>query len=400
MLSETFPKRLRELRQSTTRIASLCAYRRPASSVRILDDMPAASFPVPAPASVPRAFDLTSYMGQFHNQLAARTERCEALESELDATKTERDECSTALKATAMSLATAQSELASERVANEELRRQLSEMLSQHQEWKAAMAKNDAELSAMRSKTDREKTQAVERECKRIVDDLKRELRDVKKRAATEKAKMAGELKNAVAMRDAHAAQTEMLLVERNKLSDELMRVRTKAKLAGKVKAANPGLTPSPAPGSAYRSRSRSNNAINDEANAGAHDDRDGNVVLSPFTPSPASTAPGAGTVRRKSRVPELDSAYKASHIGPGRDCTLDATLKEKGWNPNTVKFRVDENGLNVTSPVTPGVTAAMRKKATAEQAKVGLARAGRKPLGPSSVARDAVVSVGIEYPR
>ena len=64
------------------------------------------------------------------------------------------------------------------------------------------------------------------------------------------------------------------------------------------------------------------------------------------------------------------------------------------------VKFRVDENGLNVTSPVTPGVTAAMRKKATAEQAKVGLARAGRKPLGPSSVARDAVVSVSIEYPR
>ena len=224
--------------------------------------MPAASFPVPAPASVPRAFDLTSYMGQFHNQLAARTERCEALESELDATKTERDECSTALKATAMSLATAQSELASERVANEELRRQLSEMLSQHQEWKAAMAKNDAELSAMRSKTEREKTQAVERECKRIVDDLKRELRDVKKRAATEKTKMAGELKNAVAMRDAHAAQTEMLLVERNKLSDELMRVRTKAKLAGKVKAANPGLTPSPAPGSAYRSRSRSHDAI------------------------------------------------------------------------------------------------------------------------------------------
>jgi hypothetical protein len=52
-----------------------------------------------------------------------------------------------------------------------------------------------------------------------------------------------------------------------------------------------------------------------------------------------------------------------------------------------------------MTSPVTPGVTAAMRKKATAEQAKVGLARAGRKPLGPS-VARDAVVSVGIEYPR
>ena len=362
--------------------------------------MPAASFPVPAPASVPRAFDLTSYMGQFHNQLAARTERCEALESELDATKTERDECSTALKATAMSLATAQSELASERVANEELRRQLSEMLSQHQGWKAAMAKNDAELSAMRSKTEREKTQAVERECKRIVDDLKRELRDVKKRAATEKTKMAGELKNAVAMRDAHAAQTEMLLVERNKLSDELMRVRTKAKLAGKVKAANPGLTPSPAPGSAYRSRSRSHNANDDEANAGAHDDRDGNVVLSPFTPSPASTSPGAGTVRRKSRVPELDSAYKASHIGPGRDCTLDATLKEKGWNPNTVKFRVDENRLNMTSPVTPGVTAAMRKKATAEQAKVGLARAGRKPLGPSSVARDAVVSVSIEYPR
>ena len=106
--------------------------------------MPAASFPVPAPASVPRAFDLTSYMGQFHNQLAARTERCESLESELDATKTERDECYTALKATAMSLATSQSELASERVANEELRRQLSEMLSQHQEWKAAMAKNDA----------------------------------------------------------------------------------------------------------------------------------------------------------------------------------------------------------------------------------------------------------------
>ena len=143
--------------------------------------MPAASFPVPAPASVPRAFDLTSYMGQFHNQLAARTERCESLESELDATKTERDECSTALKATAMFLATAQSELASERVANEELRRQLSEMLSQHQEWKAAMAKNDAELSAMRSKTDREKTQAVERECKRIVDDLKRELRNLKR---------------------------------------------------------------------------------------------------------------------------------------------------------------------------------------------------------------------------
>ena len=160
-----------------------------------------------------------------------------------------------------------------------------------------------------------------------------------------------------------------MCIRDRNKLSDELMRIRTKAKLAGKVKAANPGLTPSPAPGSAYRSRSRSNNANDDEANAGAHDDRDGNVVLSPFTPSPASTSPGAGTVRRKSRVPELDSAYKASHIGPGRDCTLDATLKEKGWNPNTVKFRVDENGLNVTSPVTPGVTAAMRKKATAEQA-------------------------------
>ena len=166
------------------------------------------SFPVPAPASVPRAFDLTSYMGQFHDQLASRTERCEALERELDSTKKERDECVAALRATAMSLATAQSDLASERAANEELRRQMSEMLRDHQEWKGAMARNDAELAEMRATTAREKEVAIQRECKRIVDDLKRELRDTKKRAATEKAKMAAELKQATAMRDAHAAQT------------------------------------------------------------------------------------------------------------------------------------------------------------------------------------------------
>ena len=194
-------------------------------------------------------------MGQFHDQLASRTERCEALERELDSTKKERDECVAALRATAMSLATAQSDLASERAANEELRRQMSEMLRDHQEWKGAMARNDAEMAEMRATTAREKEVAIQRECKRIVDDLKRELRDTKKRAATEKAKMAGELKQATAMRDAHAAQTEMLLVERNKLGDELMRVRTKAKLAGKAKAANPGLTPSPAPGCRVQER-------------------------------------------------------------------------------------------------------------------------------------------------
>ena len=386
------------------------------------------SFPVPAPASVPRAFDLTSYMGQFHDQLASRTERCEALERELDSTKKERDECVAALRATAMSLATAQSDLASERAANEELRRQMSEMLRDHQEWKGAMARNDAELAEMRATTAREKEVAIQRECKRIVDDLKRELRDTKKRAATEKAKMAGELKQATAMRDAHAAQTEMLLVERNKLGDELMRVRTKAKLAGKAKAANPGLTPSPAPGSAYRSARKSEPAA-DEAKSAA-DDRDRNVVLSPFTPNPAAASPGgaAGTVRRKSRLThapdhpattptpqtpptdDVDSAYKP--MGPGRDCTLDAAAKEKGWNKNTVRFAwVDENAHAGWSNESPGESpasalrettlVAMRKKALAESARVGLARAGRKPLTPREV-RDvsSVVTVGVEYPR
>ena len=386
------------------------------------------SFPVPAPASVPRAFDLTSYMGQFHDQLASRTERCEALERELDSTKKERDECVAALRATAMSLATAQSDLASERAANEELRRQMSEMLRDHQEWKGAMARNDAELAEMRATTAREKEVAIQRECKRIVDDLKRELRDTKKRAATEKAKMAGELKQATAMRDAHAAQTEMLLVERNKLGDELMRVRTKAKLAGKAKAANPGLTPSPAPGSAYRSARKSEPAA-DEAKSAA-DDRDGNVVLSPFTPNPAAASPGgaAGTVRRKSRLThapdhpattptpqtpptdDVDSAYKP--MGPGRDCTLDAAAKEKGWNKHTVRFAwVDENAHAGWSNESPGESpasalrettlVAMRKKALAESARVGLARAGRKPLTPREV-RDvsSVVTVGVEYPR
>ena len=386
------------------------------------------SFPVPAPASVPRAFDLTSYMGQFHDQLASRTERCEALERELDSTKKERDECVAALRATAMSLATAHSELASERAANEELRRQMSEMLRDHQEWKGAMARNDAELAEMRATTAREKEVAIQRECKRIVDNLKRELRDTKKRAATEKAKMAGELKQATAMRDAHAAQTEMLLVERNKLGDELMRVRTKAKLAGKAKAANPGLTPSPAPGSAYRSARKSEPAA-DEAKSAA-DDRDGKVVLSPFTPNPAAASPGgaAGTVRRKSRLThapdhpattptpqtpptdDVDSAYKP--MGPGRDCTLDAAAKEKGWNKNTVRFAwVDENAHAGWSNESPGESpasalrettlVAMRKKALAESARVGLARAGRKPLTPREV-RDvsSVVTVGVEYPR
>ena len=386
------------------------------------------SFPVPAPASVPRAFDLTSYMGQFHDQLASRTERCEALERELDSTKKERDECVAALRATAMSLATAQSDLASERAANEELRRQMSEMLRDHQEWKGAMARNDAELAEMRATTAREKEVAIQRECKRIVDDLKRELRDTKKRAATEKAKMAGELKQATAMRDAHAAQTEMLLVERNKLGDELMRVRTKAKLAGKAKAANPGLTPSPAPGSAYRSARKSEPAA-DEAKSAA-DDRDGKVVLSPFTPNPAAASPGgaAGTVRRKSRLThapdhpattptpqtpptdDVDSAYKP--MGPGRDCTLDAAAKEKGWNKHTVRFAwVDENAHAGWSNESPGESpasalrettlVAMRKKALAESARVGLARAGRKPLTPREV-RDvsSVVTVGVEYPR
>ena len=386
------------------------------------------SFPVPAPASVPRAFDLTSYMGQFHDQLASRTERCEALERELDSTKKERDECVAALRATAMSLATAQSDLASERAANEELRRQMSEMLRDHQEWKGAMARNDAELAEMRATTAREKEVAIQRECKRIVDDLKRELRDTKKRAATEKAKMAAELKQATAMRDAHAAQTELLLVERNKLGDELMRVRTKAKLAGKAKAANPGLTPSPAPGSAYRSARKSEPAA-DEAKSAA-DDRDGNVVLSPFTPNPAAASPGgaAGTVRRKSRLThapdhpattptpqtpptdDVDSAYKP--MGPGRDCTLDAAAKEKGWNKNTVRFAwVDENARAGWSNESPGESpasalrettlVAMRKKALAESARVGLARAGRKPLTPREV-RDvsSVVTVGVEYPR
>ena len=392
------------------------------------------SFPVPAPASVPRAFDLTSYMGQFHDQLASRTERCEALERELDSTKKERDECVAALRATAMSLATAQSDLASERAANEELRRQMSEMLRDHQEWKGAMARNDAELAEMRATTAREKEVEIQRECKRIVDDLKRELRDTKKRAATEKAKMAGELKQATAMRDAHAAQTEMLLVERNKLGDELMRVRTKAKLAGKAKAANPGLTPSPAPGAAYRS-ARKQQERADEAKPQLADDHDGNVVLSPFTPNPASASPGgaAGTaVRRKSRLThgppdhptttptpqtpptnpsDVDSAYKP--MGPGRDCTLDAAAKEKGWNKHTVRFAwVDENvGWSNESPAreSPGVSAAlgettlvaMRKKALAESARVGLARAGRKPLTVREV-RDvsSVVTVGVEYPR
>ena len=273
------------------------------------------SFPVPAPASVPRAFDLTSYMGQFHDQLASRTERCEALERELDSTKKERDECVAALRATAMSLATAQSDLASERAANEELRRQMSEMLRDHQEWKGAMARNDAELAEMRATTAREKEVAIQRECKRIVDDLKRELRDTKKRAATEKAKMAGELKQATAMRDAHAAQTEMLLVERNKLGDELMRVRTKAKLAGKAKAANPGLTPSPAPGSAYRSARKSEPAA-DEAKSAA-DDRDGNVVLSPFTPNPAAASPGRRRHRAKEIAPHPRARSPRDHADP-----------------------------------------------------------------------------------
>ena len=292
------------------------------------------SFPVPAPASVPRAFDLTSYMGQFHDQLASRTERCEALERELDSTKKERDECVAALRATAMSLATAQSDLASERAANEELRRQMSEMLRDHQEWKGAMARNDAELAEMRATTAREKEVAIQRECKRIVDDLKRELRDTKKRAATEKAKMAAELKQATAMRDAHAAQTELLLVERNKLGDELMRVRTKAKLAGKAKAANPGLTPSPAPGAAYRSARKSERA--DEAKSAA-DDRDGNVVLSPFTPNPAAASPGGAAGTRAKEIaphPRARSPHHHAHPTNPSDEPLRRRLRVQADGP------------------------------------------------------------------
>ena len=167
---------------------------------------------------------------------------------------------------------------------------------------------------------------------------------------------MAGELKQATAMRDAHAAQTEMLLVERNKLGDELMRVRTKAKLAGKAKAANPGLTPSPAPGSAYRSARKSEPAA-DEAKSAA-DDRDGNVVLSPFTPNPAAASPGRRrTVRRKSRLThapdhpattptpqtpptdDVDSAYKP--MGPGRDCTLGRGREGEGVEQTHCSIRV-----------------------------------------------------------
>ena len=93
--------------------------------------------------------------------------------------------------------------------------------------------------------------------------------------------------------------------------------------------------------------------------------------------------------------------------------CTLDAAAKEKGWNKHTVRFAwVDENiGWSNESPAreSPGVSAAlgettlvaMRKKALAESARVGLARAGRKPLTPREV-RDvsSVVTVGVEYPR
>ena len=426
IFSETHGKRSR-VGSSDTRATTTTRARHTSRKTIMPRHVP--SFPVPAPASVPRAFDLTSYMGQFHDQLASRTERCEALERELDSTKKERDECVAALRATAMSLATAQSDLASERAANEELRRQMSEMLRDHQEWKGAMARNDAELAEMRATTAREKEVAIQRECKRIVDDLKRELRDTKKRAATEKAKMAGELKQATAMRDAHAAQTEMLLVERNKLGDELMRVRTKTKLAGRAKAANPGLTPSPAPGAAYRSARKQP----------AADDHDGNVVLSPFTPNPrCASSPGGNAVRRKSRLTrdhpdhppsatptprgnpptndgdgDVDSAYKP--MGPGRDCTLDAAAKEKGWNPNTnassVRFRwVDENAHE--SPGESPASArhrdttlvAMRQKALTESARVGLARAGRKPLTTREAARDVSVgvkvTVGVEHPR
>ena len=98
--------------------------------------------------------------------------------------------------------------------------------------------------------------------------------------------------------------------------------------------------------------------------------------------------------------------------MGPGRDCTLDAAAKEKGWNKNTVRFAwVDENAHPGWSNESPGESpasalrettlVAMRKKALAESARVGLARAGRKPLTVREV-RDvsSVVTVGVEYPR
>ena len=108
----------------------------------------------------------------------------------------------------------------------------------------------------------------------------------------------------------------------------------------------------------------------------------------------------------------DVDSAYKP--MGPGRDCTHHAAAKEKGWNKHTVRFAwVDENigwSNGVTRARVTGeeccaggetTLVAMRKKALAESARVGLARAGRKPLTVREV-RDApsVVTVGVEYPR
>ena len=59
----------------------------------------------------------------------------------------------------------------------QELRRQMSEMLRDHQEWKGAMARNDAELAEMRATTAREKEVLISGKSRHIVDDLKRELR-------------------------------------------------------------------------------------------------------------------------------------------------------------------------------------------------------------------------------
>ena len=178
------------------------------------------------------------------------------------------------------------------------------------------MARNDAELAEIGATTAREKEVAIKRECKRIVDDLKRELRDTKKRAATEKAKMAGELKQATAMRDAHAAQTEMLLVERNKLGDELMRVRTKAKLAGKAKAANPGAHPFPRAG--IRVQERAEVQARGGRGKSAADDRDGNVVLSPVYAQPGGCVSGrrGGTVQ-KEIAPDLRARSPRDHADP-----------------------------------------------------------------------------------
>ena len=126
-----------------------------------------------------------------------------------------------------------------------------------------------------------------------------------------------------------------------------------------------------------------------------------------PTTPDPTVTPP-------TNDGDDVDSAYKP--MGPGRDCTLDAAAKEKGWN-NTTPFGsawVDENAharwsnektrARVTGECASlGETTlvAMRKKALAESARVGLARAGRKPLTPRAL-RDvsSVVTVGVEHPR